>query len=685
MTGRREGRAGGSSKTLGRIVVASLTLGFLATAGAVWWYYTRQLAAMRESMVRELMAVSESKARQVANWRSERLGDGHVQMAAPVVRIAARILAGRGTSADRADLLELMARLQQAFLYTGGALTDLDGNVRADTSGAPAGAPRLRELAREAVLANDVRLSDLRLDARSGRPMMALTIPVDDLGAIVLDIDPERFLYPYLRAWPGHSRTAESLLVRRDGEDALSLSELRRHPGAPLRFRRPVTALHLPADAALEAGQLLRYPDYRGVPVLAIVRRVPDSPWFLIVKIDAAEVDAPEKRLGWEMAIITALIALVNVAGVALVWRNQSSRIHQEREAWFYAVANDTPANLWMATAEEENSFINTPLARFLGIDGNRLGNSWSDNIHPEDAEGVRVHFRECAQTQSEFLHEFRIRRYDGEYRWVVDRAVPRFSPKGVFLGFAGSLLDITGRRLAEEKLREANRSLAAELAESTRKEREIQELSARLIDAQEEERKRLARELHDDFSQQIAALSIATGNLKRQIPEDNAEARAQSDRIHGRLVQLADAVRRMSHELHPAVLQYSGLAPALRSYCEEFSSLTGIQVSLDIQGSLEGVAPAVALCLFRVTQEALRNVARHARVSVASVELRRAGGSLRLTISDTGAGMEPGRAAAKAGLGLLNIRERARLVGGTVEIRSSPGQGTSVTVEAPG
>jgi signal transduction histidine kinase len=135
---------------------------------------------------------------------------------------------------------------------------------------------------------------------------------------------------------------------------------------------------------------------------------------------------------------------------------------------------------------------------------------------------------------------------------------------------------------------------------------------------------------------------------------------------------------------LHPAILQYSGLAPALRSYCEEFGALSGIQVSLDIQGSFERVAPAVALCLFRVTQEALRNVARHARVSTASVELARAGGSLRLTMSDTGAGMEPGRAAAKAGLGLLNIRERARLVGGTVEIRSSPGQGTSVMVQVP-
>ena len=262
------------------------------------------------------------------------------------------------------------------------------------------------------------------------------------------------------------------------------------------------------------------------------------------------------------------------------------------------------------------------------------------------------------------------MRRYDGEYRWMVSKAVPRFSAQGVFLGFAGSMLDVTGRRLAERQLREANESLHV--------------LSSRLIDAQEDERKRLARELHDDLSQQIAALSIATGNLKRQIPEERVEARAQSDRIHGKLVQLADAVRRMSHELHPAILQYSGLAAALRSYCEEFGALTGIHVSLQIQGSFEGVGAEVALCLFRVAQEALRNVAKHARVSTAAVELQRAGGVLQLTISDAGAGMETGRAASKAGLGLLNIQERARLAKGRVEIRSSPGQGTVVTVQVP-
>jgi len=661
-------RAG--AKTHGRILIASLTLGSVATAGAAWWYYTRQLGAMEEAVVQELRAVSDNKSKQIANWRSERLGDGHGLQSAPVMRIADRLLSGRGAASDASDMAGVMRRYEEAFLYSGAALCDPDGKPLMVNGEAATDPARLRDLAREAAGAKDPLLSDLRLDTQSGRPLMGLVVPVGQKGVLILDIDPERFLYPYLRAWSGHSQTAETLLMRRDGEYAMYLSDLRHHPGAPLRFRRNLTGLGLPPDSALDAGPLFRGLDYHGAPVLAIIQHIPDSPWFLTAKIDAAEADAPERRLGWEMALITALIALLNVTGAAVVWRGQSARMHQERVAWFYAIANDTPAYLWMADLKEENSFLNTPFAKFLGTTETRLSDTWPDAIHPDDSERARATFREGMSKQTEYTDEFRMRRYDGEYRWVVTRAVPRFSPKGVFRGFAGSAVDITGRRLAEQKLREANESL--------------QELSSRLIDAQEEERKRLARELHDDLSQQIAALSIAAGNLKRQISPERADARAQIDRIHDKLVQLAEAVRRMSHELHPAILQYSGLAAALRSYCEEFGALTGIQVALEIRGAFEGVAPAAALCLFRVAQEALRNVAKHARVSQASVELERSGGMLRLTISDGGVGMEAGRARAKAGLGLLNIRERVRLVGGKVEIRSSPGQGTIIKVEAP-
>lgn len=227
-------------------------------------------------------------------------------------------------------------------------------------------------------------------------------------------------------------------------------------------------------------------------------------------------------------------------------------------------------------------------------------------------------------------------------------------------------------------------RSLKRSVVQSREAEREIMALSERLINAQEEERTRLARELHDDVSQQIAALSIGVSNLKRQISPEQYEAREQSARIQQKLVHVAESIRRLSHELHPAVLEHSGLGAALRDYCSEFGLLTDIRVTCKTQGSFENVPLAVALCVYRITQEALQNVAKHARVGEAEVELTRTDGLLCLTVSDCGAGMQANRSGMSAGLGLVSIKERTRLVKGTFKIQSRPNQGTMLGVRIP-
>ena len=173
-------------------------------------------------------------------------------------------------------------------------------------------------------------------------------------------------------------------------------------------------------------------------------------------------------------------------------------------------------------------------------------------------------------------------------------------------------------------------------------------------------------------------------GNLKRHIPQEQTDARGQSDRVHQKLVQLSEAVRRISHELHPAILEYSGLVSALRAYCEEFEALTGVRVSLLIDGSFDSVPSSAALCVYRITQEALRNVSKHAKVNAAAIELNRSEGLLRLTVADAGVGIDPARVEAAAGLGLVSMKERTRLVGGSFEITSKPNRGTVVTVRIP-
>jgi signal transduction histidine kinase len=238
--------------------------------------------------------------------------------------------------------------------------------------------------------------------------------------------------------------------------------------------------------------------------------------------------------------------------------------------------------------------------------------------------------------------------------------------------------------RLIEVEGMKFRQAIIRDISERVRTEKEIKALSARLLNAQEEERSRLARELHDDISQQIAALSIGMSNLRKQIPAEQTEARERSKRIQQNMAQVSESIRRLSHELHPAVLEHSGLGAALREYCSEFGLLTHIQVSCKTDGSFCNVAADVALCVFRVTQEALQNVAKHARVAQAEVELTRADGEICLTVSDRGTGMALDRTGMPAGLGLVSIKERTRLVNGTFQIRSQPNQGTTLSLKIP-
>jgi PAS domain S-box-containing protein len=674
------------------LLATLLSAAFLAMTVTVGLYYFRQRRAMEAAAASELSAIASVETIQIANWRRERLGDGRLLASFPEIRAAGSRLSGVATPAERARLRSVMATLRLQFRYDDVSLVDAGGNVllRLQDTSRPSPGDQARiqkarraELARQAHDAGDVTLSDIGTDNRARTRLMTLTVPLDQEAALILEIEPTTFLFPYLLARPGTSRTGETVLVRLDGDEIVMLSELRHLAASPELRRKSVKHLDV-SEAQLAQGVLLRETDYRGAQVLAHARRVPDSPWILVAKIDAAEVYAPLTRLAWEMGAIMALIAIASGAGVALIWKRHQLRMLNESEERFRSIANDTPSFLWMVSAGGDKVFVNKRLSDLVGASDAESPVQWEEYLHPEDAARVEAQFLECFAHRANYSDEVRIRRADGRYRWVLGQGVPRLSPQGEFLGFAGALLDITARKEAEAQLKSANAVLAGGLADKTRKEAEIRALSARLINAQEEERKRLSRELHDDLSQQIAALSIGMGNMKRGIPAEQAASRAHSDRIQQKLIDLSESVRRMSHELHPAVLHHSGLAPALHGYCREFEELSGIHIALETSGTFGDLRPDVALCVFRVTQEALRNVSKHARVAEAQVELAHAGRDIRLTVSDRGVGFAPGDAPREAGLGLVSIRERARLVDGTVELESAPGEGTRLTIRIP-
>jgi signal transduction histidine kinase len=224
-----------------------------------------------------------------------------------------------------------------------------------------------------------------------------------------------------------------------------------------------------------------------------------------------------------------------------------------------------------------------------------------------------------------------------------------------------GLLLQRSRRRLAEDESRA---------------------LARRLLTAHEDERSRLARELHDDLSQRLAKLSIDAARMERSLPGSAEKDSARSMRAD--LARLGDDVHALSYQLHPSVLDDLGLSEALKVECAQFSRRESLHAELTEFQAPSALPPDVQVCLFRIAQEALRNAAKHSRASRVTLAVTTANGCLQLKVSDDGVGFDPAQNRFRRSLGHASMRERARLVGGTVEVESSPGRGTRVAVSLP-
>ncbi|MCY4189530.1 MAG: PAS domain S-box protein, partial [Bryobacterales bacterium] len=228
---------------------------------------------------------------------------------------------------------------------------------------------------------------------------------------------------------------------------------------------------------------------------------------------------------------------------------------------------------------------------------------------------------------------------------------------------------DITERKAAEERLRASRQDLRV--------------LAGRLLKAQEEERSRLARELHDDIAQRLAMLAIDAGKLA-QGTRPGEQGRQALGALKELIVTLSDDVQNLSRRLHPAMLDDLGLPAALRAECRSLSKRLGIPVSFAAEDPPAGFPRESSLALYRIAQESFRNIAAHAGASEVSAELGVVDGNVRLSIEDDGSGFDREQARRRGGLGLASLDERARLVGGRIAIRTAPGQGVRIVAEVP-
>ena len=238
--------------------------------------------------------------------------------------------------------------------------------------------------------------------------------------------------------------------------------------------------------------------------------------------------------------------------------------------------------------------------------------------------------------------------------------------------------------RLALDEARQASQALSDSQEKLNRSHHQIRKLLGRLIDVQESERRRISRELHDDLNQKIATLSLSISRVKRKLPMDNSELVVELDGLRETANNLTDEVRKLSHQLHPAVLEHLGLVTALESYIESFTDEEQIDVQLTAELGEERVPFQTSICLYRVAVEALRNVSRHSEAASATISLKRFDGMLELQVSDSGKGFDVEAFRHGGGLGLISIEERLRVLQGSCEIHSAPRRGTTLVARVP-
>jgi len=239
-----------------------------------------------------------------------------------------------------------------------------------------------------------------------------------------------------------------------------------------------------------------------------------------------------------------------------------------------------------------------------------------------------------------------------------------------------------TKGQLPHRGSRPLENAIAGVALERSRSGDELNRLTRGLFEAQEEERRRIARELHDGLNQQLAILAVELGMLVRDVPSGEKKLRESLSTLRKRTEGLSDDLRSMTHQLHPAVLEHLGLIAALRSHCADFSQHEGIRVWFK-SDPISGTPLDVSICLYRIVQEALRNVAKHSRAKEAWVSIKRKKGQIQLSIVDKGVGIDSAVVRKFTGLGLISIRERVQLVNGKLSI-SAPGKGTRIDVCVP-
>jgi PAS domain S-box-containing protein len=471
---------GRRAATLFLWILVVATAGVVAAAHA---YFTRYEQRFRTSVMESLGAIAELKVHELALWRQERLGDAMIlRDNGAFIDLARRLLDSPHDLEARERLRSWLDSLQSSYGYLRVSLLDAEGHERLAGRDRPAAiAPHVARDALVALRSDEIVFLDLHRDAPGSEPRLALVVPLRDdaggadraLGAVLLAIDPEQYLYPMLRRWPTPSRTAETLLVRRDGDEVLFLSDLKFRDGTALNLRFPLAQEHLPAAIAARGfeGEIEGI-DYRGHRVVAALRAVPGSPWHLVARIDAAEALAPARERLWSLVALLAALLFGAVAALTAVWqRNAKAHYRQlagahealaRSESTLRTIFDSVADGIVIADASTHRVVrANAAFLRMLGYRTEDLAGLTVEDLHPAaEVQKAMAAFERLLRGEILVAPDLSVRRADGTlFVAAISAAALSLEGRPHLLGV---FHDVSERKSAETRIAYLNSVLRA-------------------------------------------------------------------------------------------------------------------------------------------------------------------------------------------------------------------------------
>jgi PAS domain S-box-containing protein len=341
----------------------------------------------------------------------------------------------------------------------------------------------------------------------------------------------------------------------------------------------------------------------------------------------------------------------------------------RESEQRYRAITDASPIMVWMAGVDKLCYYFNKGWLDFVGRTlEQESGNGWVENVHPDDFDRCVQTYVSSFEARRPFEMEYRLRHHTGQYRWVFDRGMPRYAPDETFEGYVGGCLDIHDQKEAAEKSRIADETL-------------------RLMKLQDEERRRIARDLHDSAGQTLTVLGMSLAQLVQRAEVIAPELAKSGKEIEEMVQQLHREIRTASYLLHPPLLDEAGLSAALNWYVQGIVERGGMAIDFSICQDFGRLPADMELAIFRVVQECLTNVHRHSGSKTASIRVTRENGRVGIEVRDPGRGIAPERLAEiqsrSSGVGIRGIRERLGQFQGEINIESN-GSGTRVFASIP-